>query len=450
MRPSRPAGRRPGLTARLSLTSVAGSRSGAMLMAIGAVDSIGTALYLAGGALFFTRIVGLSTAQVGIGLSAGGLVGLAAQTPIGRLADRFGARRVLIIMNLGRAAGFTLYVFASNFTEMLLIASVLGIGEQAMFPVYQAVVEQAAKSGGQVALMARIRVVYNIGFTAGGALAGVGLSIGTRTAFAVMFLANALTFVIAAVLLPYVPLTRRPAADAVAKPSGRRIRLVALRDWPYLRVSALNSVLTLHISLLSIAVPLWAVQHTRAPDGLVGPLLIVNTLLAVVFQVRATRGTDTVPGAATALLRASLALAACCVLFSLAPSLPGAWAAALLVAAVAAMTVGELYQSAGGWGLSFALAPEQSRAEYFAAFSLGTSVQFIAGPALVTLGVVDHGTAGWLVLAVAFLVAGVLARPAAAAAGKRLASPGASAAEAGSAGPATGSAAAEPSGGDGA
>jgi MFS family permease len=431
MRTSRPAGRRPGLPARLSLTAVAGNRAGAMLMAIGAVDSIGTALYLAGGALFFTRIVGLSTAQVGIGLSAGGLVGLAAQTPIGRLADRFGARRVLIIMNLGRAAGFTLYVFAGNFTEMVLIASVLGIGEQAMFPVYQAVVGEAAQAGGQVPLMARIRVVYNIGFTAGGALAGLGLSIGTRTAFDVMFLGNALTFVIAAAVLPYVPLARRPAGDAAARPRGR-VRLVALRDWPYLRVSALNSVLTLHISLLSIAIPLWAVQHTRAPDGLVGPLLIVNTLLAVVWQVRATRGTDTVPGAATALLRASLALAACCVLFALAPSLPGAGAAALLVAAVAVMTFGELYQSAGGWGLSFALAPEHSRAEYFAAFSLGTSVQYIAGPALVTLGVVDHGTAGWLVLAVAFLLAGALARPAAAAAGKRLAELGASAAEAGS------------------
>jgi MFS family permease len=431
MRTSRPAGRRPGLPGRLSLTAVAGNRAGAMLMGIGAVDSIGTALYLAGGALFFTRIVGLSTAQVGIGLSAGGLVGLAAQTPIGRLADRFGARRVLIIMNLGRAAGFTLYVFAGNFTEMVLIASVLGIGEQAMFPVYQAVVGEAAQAGGQVPLMARIRVVYNIGFTAGGALAGVGLSIGTRTAFDVMFLGNALTFVIAAAVLPYVPLARRPAGDAVARPRGRG-RLVALRDWPYLRVSALNSVLTLHISLLSIAIPLWAVQHTRAPDGLVGPLLIVNTLLAVVWQVRATRGTDTVPGAATALLRASLALAACCVLFALAPSLPGAGAAALLVAAVAVMTFGELYQSAGGWGLSFALAPEHSRAEYFAAFSLGTSVQYIAGPALVTLGVVDHGTAGWLVLAAAFLVAGVLARPAAMAAGKRLAEIGASAAEAGS------------------
>ena len=119
-------------------------------------------------------------------------------------------------------------------------------------------------------------------------------------------------------------------------------------------------------------------------------------------------------------------------LFALAPSLPGAGAAALLVAAVAVMTFGELYQSAGGWGLSFALAPEHSRAEYFAAFSLGTSVQYIAGPALVTLGVVDHGTAGWLVLAVAFLAAGVLARPAAMAAGKRLAELGASAAEAGS------------------
>jgi MFS family permease len=396
-----------------------------MLMAVGAVDSIGTALYLAGGALYFTRIVGLSTAQVGIGLSAGGLVGLAAQTPIGRLADRYGARRVLIGMNLGRAVGFVLYVFAGNFTEVLLIASVLGIGEQAMFPVYQAVVEQATGSGSQVRLMARIRVVYNIGFTVGGALAGVGLSIGTRDAFAAMFLANALTFAIAAIALPYVPLTPREpagqeelAAPDAAEPDRPQPRPRPLRDWSYLRVAALNGVLTLHISLLSIAVPLWVVEHTRAPSALVGPLLIVNTMLAVLFQVRATKGTDTAAGSATALLRASVALAACCVLFALAPRLPAAWAVVLLVAAVASMTFGELFQSAGGWGISYKLAPEQSRTEYFAVFSLGTSVQYIIGPTLVTIGVIDHGTVGWIILAAVFLLAGLLARPATAAAAR--------------------------------
>jgi MFS family permease len=131
------AGWRSVVRARLSVASLAGNPGGATLMGVGLVDSIGTALYLAGGTIFFTRIVGLSTAQVGIGLSAGGVVGLAAQTPIAWLADQFGPRRMLIIMNVGRAIGFTLYVFAHNFIQVLLIAAVLGIGEQAIFPVYQ-------------------------------------------------------------------------------------------------------------------------------------------------------------------------------------------------------------------------------------------------------------------------------------------------------------------------
>jgi MFS family permease len=402
----------------VSISSQAGGRGGALLLFIGFVDSIGTALYLVGGALFFTHVVGLSTAQVGIGLSAGGLVGLAAQAPIGWLADRIGPRRMLIILNIGRAIGFILYIFARNFTEVVAIAAVLGIGEQSVMPVYQAVVERVTGTDGRMAMMARIRVVYNVGYTVGGALAAVGLSIGTRDAFAAMFLANALTFLIAAAVLPYI----KQSPPAAPVPRGRRgvMRLTALRDGPYLRVAALNSVLTFHMSLLSIAVPLWVVQHTHAPRGIVGPLLIVNTALAVAFQVRATRGTSTVPGAARALLRASIALAVCCVLFSLAPRLPDWWAAALLVVAVAAMTFGELYQSAGGWGLSFQLAPETARTEYFAAFSLGTSFQYVAGPAIVTLGVIDHGTVGWLSLALAFLGAGVLAGPAARAAQRRL------------------------------
>ncbi len=405
---------------RLTMSSLSVNRSGALLLAIGFVDSIGTALYLAGGAIFFTHVVGLTTAQVGVGLSVAGVAGFAVQTPIGWLADQIGPRRMLIILNVWRAIGFIAYVFARNFAEVLLIASMLGIGEQSVHPVYQAVVERVAGPDGRVGLIARVRVVYNIGYTVGGALAAVALGIGTHLAFASMFLGNALTFVIAAVTLPYVTMT--PSAQV--KRRVGRMKLTAVRDGRYLCVAGLNSVLTLHMSILGIAVPLWVVLHTHAPKALVGPLLIVNTALAVAFQVRITRGTGTVPGGATALWRASIALSACCLLFPLAAGLAAGWAAAVLVAAVAAMTFGELYQSAGGWALSYQLAPERGRSEYFATFSLGTSAQYIAGPAIVTLGVIDQGTVGWLALGVAFLLAGALARPAAAAAQRRLQSPG--------------------------
>jgi hypothetical protein len=47
---------------------------------------------MTGSAVFVTRSVGLSAAQVGLGLTIAGAVGLGAGVPAGRAADRRGAR----------------------------------------------------------------------------------------------------------------------------------------------------------------------------------------------------------------------------------------------------------------------------------------------------------------------------------------------------------------------
>ena len=59
-------------------------------------DALGTGTYLAGAVVFFTKALGLTAAQVGLGLSLGAVVGIATTFPIGALADRFGPRRVMI------------------------------------------------------------------------------------------------------------------------------------------------------------------------------------------------------------------------------------------------------------------------------------------------------------------------------------------------------------------
>lgn len=404
--------------ARTALLGPAQAEGGAAFLAIGLIDAIGTGLYLAGSALFFKTIVGLTTAQIGIGLSAAGALGLAAQPFIGRLADQLGPRRLLTLLNLYRAAGFTAYVFVDDFTGFLLVAGLLGVGEQAVFPIYQALAEQIAGPDERVGMMARMRVVFNVGFTLGGLLAGVAIAVGTKAAFSTIVLGDAASFVFAAVLLTRVRL--RHAAPRSAKPAGSRLGLVALRDGRYLAVAAVNGVLVLHTALLSIGVPLWVGEHTGAPKALVGLLLVVNTVLAVLFQVRAAAGTETVTGSARALRTGAFALVAACALFALAP-VPDAVAAtvALVVLGLVALTAGELYQSAGGWGLSYALAPDRSRAEYLATFNLGTSAQFVLGPTIVTVGVVAQGAVGWTALAACFLCAGLAAGPLARAAERR-------------------------------
>src|SRR5262249_58689599 len=99
-RGARPGGRRrrrtagadPAMTLRAlaGATLVPGQRVGRWLALAALIDSTGTGLFMTGSAIYFTRVVGLSAAQVGLGLSVAGLVGLLGSVPIGVLGDRFG------------------------------------------------------------------------------------------------------------------------------------------------------------------------------------------------------------------------------------------------------------------------------------------------------------------------------------------------------------------------
>jgi hypothetical protein len=250
--------------------------------------------------------------------------------------------------------------------------------------------------------MASVRALRNVGFTIGAAAAGFAIAIDTRPAYLSLILGDALSFVLVAALVSTVSLTLRRGLAAARRGGAWR----GLGDRRYAAVALLNSFLAFHMTLLAVAVPLWVAQHTRAPRTIISPLIVVNAVLAVAFQVRAARGAGTVAGAARAQWRAGIALAGCCALLAMAANLPALAAAVVLVAAVVALTAGELFQSAGGWGLSYALADPARQGSYLALFSMGLAGQQIVGPAIVTAIVIPTGTAGWLGLGVALAACG--------------------------------------------
>jgi hypothetical protein len=166
--------------------------------------------------------------------------------------------------------------------------------------------------------------------------------------------------------------------------------------------------------VLVLAMPLWVVSHTSAPRWLVSPLLLVNTVMIVLLQVRASRGSESVPGATHAMRRASVVLLASCGIYA-AASAPHAVALAVvvLVAAVFVHTIGELRHAGGSWGLSFLLAPLHAQGEYQGVFGIGMQAARGLSPAVLTLLCITWGVPGWLVLGGIFAVMGALIGPAA-------------------------------------
>ena len=388
------------------------SRGGRQLMVAALVDSTGTGLYLATSVLFLTRTLGLSAVQVGVGLSLSGLGGLLGTVPIGRLADRVGRKPVLVGLYVWRGLCFAALPLVRGPADFFVLAFAIGVAEWSGGPLVQSLVGAVDAAEGRVATMAAIFSVRNVGFTVGALLAAIAITTNSTTTFTVLVLLDAATFFLAAALLLRLdaPPHQRPRRE-VEQPAGAVPGRAAPGPWDprLLALTALNGVLYLHTVLLGVVIPLWIATRTSAPPATIGALVVLNTVIAVALQVPLSRGLDTATAAAHRQQWAAWALAACCLLVALTVWAGSWWAATgLIVAAAVALSLGEIWQAAGAWRLSFALAPPERRSYHLGVYELGISASSAVGPALLTWTIVDGGGAGgWVGLAAVFVVTGL-------------------------------------------
>ncbi|MDQ3988443.1 MAG: MFS transporter [Actinomycetota bacterium] len=382
-------------------------RTGWILTGTTFAGAVGFGSFAAGSVIFFTRSIGLSVGQVGLGVAIAGVVGLLGPLLVGRVADRVGAREVFVLVSLLQAALFGAYAVVHTFPVFLAVVCGLGFAERSAGTVRNAVIAGMTAGGERVRLKAYLRSVFNIGVSLGAAGAAIPLHLDTRSAYlALVFFsaaAAALTAGLAMALPRVVPPDRRSDVR----------RWLALRDIPYLAMAVHCGLLATHHSLLAIALPIWVVTRTDAPGSVVSALFVLNTVMAIALQVRVSKHAGTVRGATGAARRGARAIAPACALIAIAAFVPVAPAVALLAAGVALLTVGELLTSVASWALSFELASTQAPAQYQGAFALGMSVESIAGPLLATVVVLGLGVPGWLVAAAVFLLLGHAARDAA-------------------------------------
>jgi MFS family permease len=374
------------------------------LLAASLADALGTGLFLPLSVIYLTRIVGLSPTRVGLGLMIAGVLAITAAPLSGTLLGRFDARKIVLGCFAASALGFAAYIGVDSFATFVGVAIVVQFASRMERPATAVLALGVTPPARRLDALAWQYSLRNLGYGAGGLLAALALLAHGKTPFVVLLAANAVSYVVAGLLVLRLPAVR-PTERQEGDTGGYR---EVVRDRAYVNLALLNVIMALYDSLLLVAMPLWIVTRTKAPLPLTGLLFALNTVLVVLLQVRTTRNIAARGGIARSYRTAAVSFVVACAAFAVAAGVPAVLAIVLLVIALAALTRAELATSAGEWFLSVELAPERLRERYVSVFKTSMAVQQAVGPVLVTTLLASWGRLGWLALAL-LLAAGTLA-----------------------------------------
>ena len=383
------------------------------------LSAFATGTFLTGTAVYFTKVVGLSGAEVGLGMSIAAAVTLVLQLPMGRLADRVGAKPLWAVASAVEAALYFAWPLIGGMVTFVLMLSVLAIFETAGRNARNVYRIAVFPRDVRVRALAYMRAARNVGYTLGAGASGVALGIGTDAVRLIPFVTGALLVLNAlliAIVLPViarqVPVAEGDDATAVAPAAWRNPGFVVL--------SICNGVLSSNQVLLNVVVPLWLVERTDAPPALLAWLFGTNTVLAVALQVRASRVADSVDGSLRAVRWSGWAFIVSCGLIAWTHETVGWVSIVLIWIGHVTITGAELRQSAADWCFTSELSDHRRLGDYQGVWGLGYQIEPIVFPALYTFLALQVGTPGWIVIALIGVTAAVVAHPAARAAERHL------------------------------
>jgi len=382
----------------------------------------GQGVFLTGSAVFFTQIVGLTAAQVGLGLTVAGVVTFLFAVPLGKAADRVGTRRIWAISSFASAALYLAWPWIEGFAAYLVMMIVIELVGAAGYSGFGAYTLDVFPHDERVRSQAFMRAALNIGFTLGALFGGLALAFNRDDIVRAVPIFTALVLFVNAYFI-----TRLPAAhheEKAAMPPAEHegpLTKGALRNRGFLLLSACDGVLGTNQVLLNVVIPLWLVQETDAPRVLLAWLFGTNTVMAVLLQVAAARGVNSV-GTSLRASRISAGFFVLSCLIVLVTHDTIGWTTILLVwLGHVTVTGAELFQSAAHWGFMSELSDPRRRGEYQGAAQLGQTVGHVWAPAAYTFLAMDWGTTGWLLIATIVVVATGVMAPAARAAERYLA-----------------------------
>lgn len=342
------------------------------------VDAIGTGFVLPFVVIYLHEVRHLSLAAAGAIMALNGLVGLVAIPVYGVLIDRFGAKQVQLACLTLAALGALWFATVNSVATAAAAMTLAGLGNAGFWPASQALISALVPSKERHHFFALNFVVLNLGIGLGGIAAAVLVRPGHPGTYELLFVINALTFVVDAFILAPVRVPRTVSEEEPSDhpPSYRSLLAGSAMRW----VLLLQFVLILAgYAQLETGFPAY-VRTLGVSPRVVGLAFAANTAAIVAGQLWVQRRTTGLRRTRAIVMVTVLWIAGWCVLGV------GHWtahhgaASVLTVVFAVVFGAGEMFFAPTIPAILNDLAPEQMRGRANAAGAFCWSVAMVFGP----------------------------------------------------------------------
>jgi MFS family permease len=367
-----------------------------------AIDGLGSGLFLPFSLLYFHYAGGLSLPEAGLGLSIAMLAAIPTPLVAGVLVDRTDPKRIMLVSNAIRAAGFLGYLLVHDLRALVAIAFLVAISDRLAWVAHPALVAEIAGPGNRDRWFGLTTALRCAGLGLGGLLAGLAVSDLGTTSYHTLAVANAISFAAAAVLISRMQLPGRLAVEATSTGSGGLS--VVLADRPFCGVVASNLVFGVARTAILVGLPVYVVQVLKAPAWLAGALYAAYTAMVALGQTSMVRRLERHRRTRALMLAAGL-WAASFLLLAGAPLVSRGLLASFLFLVTGVYTAAVMAHAAVIDALVVEAAATTLRARYVGIYHLSWAVANAAAPALFTSLLAWQPSAPWAALTTLVLLA---------------------------------------------
>ena len=380
-------------------------RSVQILQAGGLANAFGNGLAVPFLFIYLHNVRGIDLGTAGLIVGTNGAVGLITGPLAGSLIDRVGGKRMLVVSLLFMTVGYGAYPFVEVPWQGFLVSAIAGIGNGGFWPSQSSLIAGLTPADRRHSAFAVQRVMMNLGIGLGGLAGGLIATTDRPDTFTVLFLLDALTFVVFIGALAFVPQPERHARESGDAGSYREV----LRNRVFVSLLALNFVFIAAAMAQFEVFPVYGKNEAGVSEKAIGLIWFVNTVVIVLAQLpiaRALEGRRRMP------VLAALGVVWACALALIplaATALDGGAALALFLVSFAIFAVGECLHGTVQAPLVADLADHRLIGRYMALSAFSWGVGFTIGPMVGGFVLKGAPHAWWLAAAVLCLGAGAYA-----------------------------------------